>query len=892
VPVHNFFCDNCHVPGTSLFSVSNNSLCVQCHSSGGTMIITDDGRLGPLSYFDQNDLSNTLGSHDAFSPSLQTSHTWAVKRDQRKDAGATPSTSALYYSNYGGSYNKVTCTKCHNPHAEFIDDGAFHSYLRIPDQPETVCQNCHLSWAGAAAGNGGELTHPLGTYNVAAAAGRGVPLRAIADITDARIKANLQASGNVMECSTCHGVHWTDSDATTDDGRDQVDMFSPFYTTGLNAGDGNMLVSDGRKIGNATRTSTLCQACHPYETHGDVNKIGCLDCHSGHSYNDGNVNFKLLRYEVSDVYTKDQGFVASPASVSGMNYPTGSDNWKDATGTGYCESCHDMSTHSYGPVTGTAADCNTCHNHGSRTFAPNCTTCHEDDNGLNHTGANESVASHNLHLSSPYITDCADCHGHNGSGPSHRNDTLNFTTGITGSEYAVTPGVGGDFGTNCSTNNCHDSDAGEWVSGNLGTTGDRCNDCHGSADTYFNLLEGWTTTAPAGPTSGAHASHVGTTSPYVPNTCDSCHVAGSETAGHASHVDTVLDVDASLVYDGINADCTNSCHTTVAGNWASGQTLTCDQCHDATGLSLWRDRTSGRHESHYNIINEPTLADYGRTGNNRSTIYNFGCGECHPAVEATSHLDGSTRELNTAKVTYSGGVTGTCDTNACHQDGRSNDPPNYPTANVATPPWNGIFPASEDKCIQCHENGPNSGAHSVHVVGIHYKDIYAGDATGGRLRTDTSTRSHGNPATSTTLSCKTCHTNTVVGLENDQSAVCAACHDGTTAALKGNNDILNYQMHVNGTKNIDFVDLAATTLEFKTKAQLRDSISDAPEVGNSWSRQTAYKGAADFDQATLTPSAYNSGTQTCSSISCHNGYDATWATPVGNCVMCHTQLPQ
>jgi predicted CxxxxCH...CXXCH cytochrome family protein len=222
---------------------------------------------------------------------------------------------------------------------------------------------------------------------------------------------------------------------------------------------------------------------------------------------------------------------------------------------------------------------------------------------------------------------------------------------------------------------------------------------------------------------------------------------------------------------------------------------------------------------------------------------------------------------------------------------------------MITPDWYG--PAyTGDKCAMCHGNSPNandpvnqpgSPAHysknflgfanvsGGHLRGIHTNQIFTGSA-GLAPVGNTTTGSHGNAGTSTTINCNICHNKTVTSSANDKNMACVSCHSSlpkNPAEL-----IADKRFHVSGN-----VDVAFASIRVKSKAQLRGSSYDAA----IWSRQVGYKAAGAYDAAFktfTTATQWDGATKTCSNISCHNGKTVKWGDTGGTtfCVSCHTSL--
>ncbi len=145
--------------------------------------------------------------------------------------------------------------------------------------------------------------------------------------------------------------------------------------------------------------------------------------------------------------------------------------------------------------------------------------------------------------------------------------------------------------------------------------------------------------------------------------------------------------------------------------------------------------------------------------------------------------------------------------------------------------------------------------------------------------------SHGDPNTSTTISCSLCHNDTLTEARNDNDTVCNTCHDGEGNALASSD--LDKTKHVDGTADIAFANVT-----LRTKAQIRDDITTVTELNTYWQRNNAYKSvnnSHDSSKATLSSTAGFSG-GTCSTVACHNGNSMTWGVSK-SCDTCHKNLP-
>lgn len=212
------------------------------------------------------------------------------------------------------------------------------------------------------------------------------------------------------------------------------------------------------------------------------------------------------------------------------------------------------------------------------------------------------------------------------------------------------------------------------------------------------------------------------------------------------------------------------------------------------------------------------------------------------------------------------------------------------TGVVTSAPWDGM-----DQCAQCHGNSPNTGgragstAHAKHVVGVHYKDLYSGlDGKMAMSGTAGSGAVHGDSGTSTPINCNLCHNNTVGVRYNAGNTVCSACHSDADTPATG--DEMMYvktdnTSHVNGVVNMSFA-----SGSWKSRAQVRDDITNVAELSSSWTRNNGYKATSSYDNTKLTP-AYTAGA--CLSISCHNNTTMEWEKqgPL-SCNACHKGLAQ
>ena len=814
--LHNFSCNNCHAAGVSLYATGNSNLCVQCHRSGTVGITTNDGRTGPATMFSENDLSNAMGTHTSIDPSEQTSHSWVAMRDVVPAAGATRATTALYYSRYGASNGKLTCTKCHNPHANYsgTSNPGDNTALRMDNSTDGVCLDCHRDWNKAPAD--ALETHPVGV----ALAGTSVK----GSISNPEV----QLVGGAVSCSSCHNVHWTDSNGATTDGR------GGNHATG----DGKLLVTDGRGMS----ANTLCQACHTYQAHGG-GQIGCLDCHSGHSYNNGSPNYYVLRSEISNVWNAKGGSL-NQADVGGLNYTSTTAMWKNG-GSGYCEGCHDLGADHNGFTIGSAspAECGSCHKHDDSTaaFTGACNTCHgyapnTNSQGDDTTGYAYAMVDHDrdggtpdvlsdyslssnpkIESGTPHINhsdpldpdggrgnhnlSCQQCHADLST--THKNaqfqDVVFGAIADTGTTATYAPSGNGT----CATVYCHSNgnggsyDAVSWGGARRSGATD-CTLCHGN-------------TAAAMSTAGNTATHNKHLNRYT-NNCGICHQStasdnatlvrgGSNSVVSDLHVNGSADVyfDSSFdlgsgtlgtpgAYDG---SCSAVyCHSNGKGNyaaadWATPASGACGTCHQVNASGDSGTALGGSHPRHVFDADGPQLS----------------CDSCHGSNAAsgthTGHVDGGITLLGVSACNACHGIEGT-DPSPVWGDADTDDCVTCHTGtalssvNVAAPDKSNHLALGHGKtglsgapsCDGCHDAAA-PGHFDGDLLDTRLKDDPNGDTTDTPYTTDAS------------LWCQECHaqqnhfddTHEPAGTSSDGNA-CAICHDHHGEGMGSNSDAM------------------------------------------------------------------------------------------------------
>jgi predicted CxxxxCH...CXXCH cytochrome family protein len=568
----------------------------------------------------------------------------------------------------------------------------------------------------------------------------------------------------------------------------------------------------------------------------------------------------------------------------------------------------------------------------------NCGDCHKA--GPYGPGLEQDTGSHLKHVSlSTYNISCSNCHSGAGSGTqNHANYEVNVNIDPTwgaGASYSGTLQPGDAYGS-CSNVYCHSIGDTAVTAGQLPaayggsiyatpTWGNTlsCNSCHGRTTT--NGMPDYTSGGQGTETANSHPKHVQTQA----YSCKECHYSTTKdgttidysTGTHVNGTNTDVVFDATGPnsggsYNATTKECSNVyCHSDGKGTYQTpiwGGTVACGDCHAVPP-------PTGSHTVHFG--GTATEAAYGDDSNiSTATTYKFNCGNCHP-LNMTSHGDGVVEvELYNASATgfkANNPSTASYDSNNkqcsnvyCHSDGRDATVRTYQT----TPQWGSTF--AGNKCAGCHGDPPmyaNGGAGTAsanshytanefmgteggHLVGLHWDNIY--DAQNGGLLarggTVGSGAAHGDPNTSTTISCNLCHAATVNWTSSTQYSTlsgagtafaCANCHDGTQAFANASGVITDKSKHVNASRDVQFA-----SITFKSRAQLRDQSFTDQIQPLGWTRNNGYKtGATSYDSVNLTGS-YNSSTKTCTTA-CHLNQPVQWGDNTGvTCNSCHTGL--
>jgi predicted CxxxxCH...CXXCH cytochrome family protein len=334
-----------------------------------------------------------------------------------------------------------------------------------------------------------------------------------------------------------------------------------------------------------------------------------------------------------------------------------------------------------------------------------------------------------------------------------------------------------------------------------------------------------------------------------------------------------------------------------------------------SGCKVCHSSLSGAHAVHIGTLSDNVSA-YGDDANDSiQSDYRFGCGNCHPLASAL-HRNGIVdlelynpsaagfKKNNPAGASRTGtGNATVCINIYCHSSGQDAGARTY----AATSAWGGTF--TGNRCAGCHGDPPayasggagSAGANSHysqtwdngqlveggHLVGLHFDNIRKDPADsiqplfprGGGFG---SGAGHGDPSTSTTISCPTCHAATV-NVPSMQSAPgtvfdCAACHGWQASAV-----IADKSRHVNGIRDVTFM-----SGDFRSRAQIKLANFTSVIQPLGWTRNNGFKTTDSFDSVSFSGS-YNPANKSCLT-SCHLSQPVTWGDTNFNCSGCHADL--
>ncbi len=199
-------CEQCHIAHNTLGEVLIDAtdglvatLCLSCHTPGGWV-----------------GMSKVLSAAEIAVPGSQgTSHAWGVPA-LSPALGAEAPQSAILLDHLAGD-GTITCATCHDPHSNSIPP-----FLRLDNSTNALCLDCHRqrNTASVRTYTGNDLSHPVGQALAVGAGYHNPPLDVDGNPqpSDGNLTNDLVLVGGAVQCTTCHGVHKTDSDSGTVDG--------------------------------------------------------------------------------------------------------------------------------------------------------------------------------------------------------------------------------------------------------------------------------------------------------------------------------------------------------------------------------------------------------------------------------------------------------------------------------------------------------------------------------------------------------------------------------------------------------------------------------------------------------------------------------------------------
>ncbi|MBI1922304.1 MAG: CxxxxCH/CxxCH domain-containing protein [Geobacter sp.] len=696
----NFKCSQCHLTGRSAGLKRFENFCYGCHVGNPSVRPKHTVTAGDSSNVFYSITTNKFKNLTEAEKKM-TSHNWVGLDNQPAAGSVSPTSGPLYKSAINGT---VSCARCHWVHSTGTAYQQNKPLLRMANDQDQLCVECHKPRNTRDTTTG---THPVAFKYASSASIRGVfwmytaPRNTVNPANPTASLKNYLKKGRVV-CSTCHGIHKTDSNSATFDAYTTSSMSPP---ANAKKGKGMLLRTDFVRPDGTT--ANICPNCHTYGNHNKkygTNNIQCTYCHSAHVTTDHNGNV-ISGLPNNDLVNRYMNY--SAISIAGGNVrtiavfrqSTSNSELYRTDKKGLCQVCHPSSMSSMGVASGhliggvldnTYAKCNTCHPHtGTTSFTPNgaaaCGACHgrpprlnkpgnkkyagyvdggyavytsgtvsfasysTAKNGSNNIKKDESKTPHWRHSAAAYDVEpdnyglaCDECH----KGNSHRNRTYQDVFEVPATNFPKAHPLPGE-GVTAPIAGLFAKNFARYTSNNA-TTGTCSNIyCHSNGaprNMSFNIYTGLVyKTIPLWP-NGA-----GTISAAAGNRCNACHgnSATLVTNSHAKHRD-------------VNT-----------GNAVMGAAITCNVCHKNT-LSLTNYTTIDyAGNKHVNGLKDVVFAD--------------------PYGAASMSWTAS---------------NGTC-SNACHADGQGSG---YGTGVAAT--W-GNTPA--ERCGLCHAFPPTTGSHTAHM---------------------------------------------------------------------------------------------------------------------------------------------------------------------------------
>ncbi len=206
--LNSIYCEQCHISHGTMGDILINApdslvsvLCLSCHTPGGWAGMT-----------------KVMSSSERAVPGVSgTSHAWNVDTLNAEYGAQSPQTQTLL--DHLTADGKITCATCHDPHSN-----SNPPFLRLANSADALCLDCHRqrNMTSTRTYTGNPMSHPVGTALPSADTTfhnppmdvDGNPQPSDGNTTNDYVFG----AGNTLKCTTCHGVHYTDSNSGTVDG--------------------------------------------------------------------------------------------------------------------------------------------------------------------------------------------------------------------------------------------------------------------------------------------------------------------------------------------------------------------------------------------------------------------------------------------------------------------------------------------------------------------------------------------------------------------------------------------------------------------------------------------------------------------------------------------------
>lgn len=916
----NYTCNSCHTANATLGSTGYDNICLSCHNPSQADPLTGKR----MKAFTAADFANPYGTYTTARPAIlyQTSHKWSGK-DTVPKAGALPpldpyNTIATSFDVAKGMNKKslkgaITCARCHNVHGDSAYTSVETPFLRSANDKDQMCLDCHRPR--------NSKSHMLGSHPVnvsytsarvkgSAAFKKDSVNSSIPPTNPDNRTAEMKVKSGLVVCSTCHGVHYADSNSRT------FDNYSNSVLGNLSTSKGYLLRTDLR--GPSANSVNICSNCHNKPNHKKRGQnIQCADCHGGHvDALDGTVPNTYVVRRYMNVSTS-KGAVRNKAAF--YQYTGNRRNWNsaDPAKPGVCQSCHIVPTGGAYPsehadVSGSNGKlCMSCHVHDSAdgAFSASCTTCHgyppQDNHGGGPTGhaldgvvnyalqpfyKDETNTPHTAHAGgSQYSYNCSECHkgnSHN-SGSTFQDVFISADASLTSNGQGTTPSYtpNNNAGPGTCTTYCHSNakpaigayvtKTPQWKDGKttiIGTGGE-CTACHDDATGFAGT---------------AHVKHVNATTGKG-YSCATCHGATVNATpavtDKTKHVNAQKDVSfsGSIGSNPLAGTCsTVYCHSNGKGaaperapTFATLSTGQCGACH-VTSASMGSPaliNTNG-HFAHFSS----TASSYGPMFTRTSAT---GCQNCHTYTTelAATHVDG-TIDVKTCTPCHNNAGTytwtaGRLACSSCHDGTRSViGGLTAPAINQTLFTTKGHGQFNSYTCTNCHN------ASSRHINGL-VGDKRLDAALGSGNDNTECTGCHNDEDIVTTLERRNM-TSHVIAKDATPAALCVVCH---TAHGTSNKAML--KTTING-KTIIYTNSSTAFVSKVAVNGFYNGICQVCHTTTNYFRNTT-------TSAVALPTDLNGGhysDRDCLDCHSHKGSNFAFEPVAGGCGGCHGYPPK